>query len=178
MGLREKYEAYHKCRYTEDAIEAAVHLSARYIVDRYLPDKAIDLIDEAGSRARIVAFRTKKEKETCILSKFPADYWQEIRTVQSMHEMVMALLNVFFYFCAICLSFWFKMTFLTCWFRRPSLNTMAHLALMIPVNSYLTRIYLMQQMIMSMFVACKKLSAFICIYLGLFSERLTCYFLF
>ncbi|XP_061376104.1 chaperone protein ClpD, chloroplastic isoform X2 [Gastrolobium bilobum] len=87
MGLREKYEAYHKCRYTEDAIKAAVHLSARYIVDRYLPDKAIDLIDEAGSRARIEAFKMKKEQETCILSKCPADYWQEIKTVQSMHEM-------------------------------------------------------------------------------------------
>jgi len=71
-------------------------LSARYIVDRYLPDKAIDLIDEAGSRARIVAFKKKKEQETGILSKCPADYWQEIRAVKSMHEMVMALLPVFF----------------------------------------------------------------------------------
>ncbi|XP_027351375.1 chaperone protein ClpD, chloroplastic isoform X1 [Abrus precatorius] len=87
MGLREKYEAHHKCRYTEDAIKAAVDLSARYIVDRYLPDKAIDLIDEAGSRACIQAFKMKKEQETGILSKCPADYWQEIRTVQSMHEM-------------------------------------------------------------------------------------------
>lgn len=95
MGLREKYEAYHKCRYTEDAIMAAVHLSARYIVDRYLPDKAIDLIDEAGSRARIEAFKMKKKQETCILCRSPADYWLEIRTVQSMHEMVMALLTVF-----------------------------------------------------------------------------------
>ncbi|CAJ1974732.1 unnamed protein product [Sphenostylis stenocarpa] len=86
-GLCEKYEAYHKCRYTADAIKAAVELSARYIVDRYLPDKAIDLIDEAGSRARIVAFKKKKEQETGILSKCPADYWQEIRAVKSMHEM-------------------------------------------------------------------------------------------
>ncbi|RDX80506.1 Chaperone protein ClpD, chloroplastic, partial [Mucuna pruriens] len=86
-GLREKYEAYHKCRYTADAIKAAVDLSARYIVDRYLPDKAIDLIDEAGSRARIEAFKKKKEQETGILSKCPADYWQEIKAVKSMHEM-------------------------------------------------------------------------------------------
>ncbi|BAT79060.1 hypothetical protein VIGAN_02186400 [Vigna angularis var. angularis] len=86
-GIREKYEAYHKCRYTADAIKAAVDLSARYIIDRYLPDKAIDLIDEAGSRARIVAFKKKKEQETGILSKLPADYWQEIRAVKSMHEM-------------------------------------------------------------------------------------------
>lgn len=70
-------------------------MSARYIVDRYLPDKAIDLIDEAGSRARIVAFKKKKEQETGILSKLPADYWQEIRAVKSMHEMVMTLHPVF-----------------------------------------------------------------------------------
>ena len=66
MGLREKYEAHHKCKYTPEAIKAAVHLSARYIADRYLPDKAIDLIDEAGSRAHIQAFRRKKAQETCI----------------------------------------------------------------------------------------------------------------
>ncbi|KAK7410969.1 hypothetical protein VNO78_02247 [Psophocarpus tetragonolobus] len=87
MGLSEKYEAHHKCRYTVEAIKAAVDLSARYIVDRYLPDKAIDLIDEAGSRARIEAFKKKKEQETGILSKCPADYWQEIKAVKSMHEM-------------------------------------------------------------------------------------------
>ncbi|KAL4295040.1 hypothetical protein HN51_045919 [Arachis hypogaea] len=87
MGLREKYESHHKCIYTEDALKAAVQLSARYIVDRYLPDKAIDLIDEAGSRAHIEAFKKRKEQETCVLSKDPADYWQEIKDVQSMHEM-------------------------------------------------------------------------------------------
>ncbi|KAK7282161.1 hypothetical protein RIF29_10746 [Crotalaria pallida] len=87
MGLREKYEAHHKCRFTEDAIKAAVNLSARYISDRYLPDKAIDIIDEAGSRAHIEDFKKKKEQDTCVLFKSPADYWQEIRDVQSMHEM-------------------------------------------------------------------------------------------
>lgn len=95
MGLREKYEAHHKCRYTTDAIKAAVNLSARYICDRFLPDKAIDLIDEAGSGAHIEAFRRKKEQETCVLFQSPADFWQEIRTVQSMHEMVMALFTAF-----------------------------------------------------------------------------------
>ncbi|OMO52318.1 Chaperonin ClpA/B [Corchorus olitorius] len=90
LGLREKYESHHHCKYTLEAINAAVYLSARYISDRYLPDKAIDLIDEAGSRARIEAFRRKREQETDILSKGPDDYWQEIRTVQAMHEVVMA----------------------------------------------------------------------------------------
>ncbi len=52
-GLRDKYEAHHKLKITDDAIEAAVRLSVRYISDRRLPDKAIDLIDEAASHKRI-----------------------------------------------------------------------------------------------------------------------------
>jgi ATP-dependent Clp protease ATP-binding subunit ClpC len=52
-GLRAKYEEHHKAEFTDKAIEAAVKFSDRYIADRFLPDKAIDLMDEAGSRARI-----------------------------------------------------------------------------------------------------------------------------
>ncbi len=52
-GLKDKYEAHHKVKITDDAICAAVELSSRYITDRYLPDKAIDLIDEAASKKRI-----------------------------------------------------------------------------------------------------------------------------
>ncbi len=52
-GLRDKYEAHHRVKFTDDALEAAVNLSERYITDRYLPDKAIDLIDEAGAKVRI-----------------------------------------------------------------------------------------------------------------------------
>ena len=55
-GLRDKYEAHHKIRITEEAMEAAVRLSSRYIGDRFLPDKAIDLVDEAASRVRLRAF--------------------------------------------------------------------------------------------------------------------------
>lgn len=55
-GLRDKYEAHHKLRISDEAIEAAVNLSVRYIGDRFLPDKAIDLIDEAASRLRISSF--------------------------------------------------------------------------------------------------------------------------
>lgn len=55
-GLRDKYEAHHKVKITDDAIFAAVKMSARYIADRYLPDKAIDLVDEAASRVRLNAF--------------------------------------------------------------------------------------------------------------------------
>ncbi len=52
-GLRDRYEAHHRVSYTDDALVAAANLSDRYISDRFLPDKAIDLIDEAGSRMRI-----------------------------------------------------------------------------------------------------------------------------
>ena len=52
-GLRNKYEAHHKVKIGDDAVEAAVKLSARYITDRFLPDKAIDLIDEAASKVRL-----------------------------------------------------------------------------------------------------------------------------
>ncbi len=52
-GLRDRYEAHHHVHYTDDALEAAVQLSDRYIQDRFLPDKAVDVIDEAGARMRI-----------------------------------------------------------------------------------------------------------------------------
>lgn len=55
-GLKDRYEAHHKVKITDGAIEAAVKLSARYISDRFLPDKAIDLVDEAASRVRLRTF--------------------------------------------------------------------------------------------------------------------------
>ncbi len=55
-GLRDRYEAHHKVKITDEAIQAAVKLSSRYISDRFLPDKAIDLIDEAASRVRLRAY--------------------------------------------------------------------------------------------------------------------------
>ncbi|MBS0629698.1 MAG: ATP-dependent Clp protease ATP-binding subunit [Verrucomicrobia bacterium] len=67
-GLKPKYEEHHKCIYTDDAIRGAVYMSDRYLVGRYLPDKAIDLIDEAGAKARVGSMLqpeeiTKYEKE-------------------------------------------------------------------------------------------------------------------
>ncbi|PYS84501.1 MAG: ATP-dependent Clp protease ATP-binding subunit ClpC [Acidobacteria bacterium] len=56
-GVRERYEAFHQVRYTAEAIEAAVYQSNRYIPDRFLPDKAIDVIDEAGARVKLRARR-------------------------------------------------------------------------------------------------------------------------
>lgn len=55
-GLRDKYEAHHKVKISDEAIENSVKMSARYIADRFLPDKAIDLIDEAASRVRLKAY--------------------------------------------------------------------------------------------------------------------------
>ncbi len=64
-GIREKYEAFHRARITDEALEAAVKLSQRYINNRYLPDKAIDLMDEAASKVRIQAVaQPEKIRET------------------------------------------------------------------------------------------------------------------
>jgi ATP-dependent Clp protease ATP-binding subunit ClpC len=60
-GLRHKYEEHHKAEFTDSAVEAAVKLSDRYITDRFLPDKAIDVLDEAGSRARITTMTRPPE---------------------------------------------------------------------------------------------------------------------
>ncbi|MGN1299217.1 MAG: ATP-dependent Clp protease ATP-binding subunit, partial [Candidatus Scatovivens sp.] len=61
MGLRDKYEAHHNIKITDDAIEAAVDLSIRYITDRYLPDKAIDLIDEACAKTKLETYTEPEE---------------------------------------------------------------------------------------------------------------------
>jgi C-terminal, D2-small domain, of ClpB protein./UvrB/uvrC motif./ATPase family associated with various cellular activities (AAA)./Clp amino terminal domain./AAA domain (Cdc48 subfamily). len=93
-GLRDRYEAHHRVAITDEAIEAAVQLSSRYINDRYLPDKAIDLIDEAGSKVRLRSYRTpsgmkelehkleevKKEKDAAVQS-------QEFEKAASLRDM-------------------------------------------------------------------------------------------
>ncbi|MGE5677863.1 MAG: ATP-dependent Clp protease ATP-binding subunit [Pseudomonadota bacterium] len=77
-GLRDKYEAHHKVKITDEAIRASVDLSDRYITDRYLPDKAIDLVDEAASKVRIKLFTAppdmkKLEEELAALDKEKAE---------------------------------------------------------------------------------------------------------
>ncbi len=64
-GLKDRYESHHGVRITDDAIIAAATLSDRYISDRFLPDKAIDLIDEAGSRCgwRLIRCQSKSTKQ-------------------------------------------------------------------------------------------------------------------
>ncbi len=61
MGLRDRYEAHHKVKITDEAIRSAVDLSSRYIADRFLPDKAIDLIDESASKVRLVSLTAPDE---------------------------------------------------------------------------------------------------------------------
>src|SRR5207249_5453781 len=53
FGIKERYEKFHAVAYTDEAVESAVHTSTRFIPDRFLPDKAIDLIDEAGARVKL-----------------------------------------------------------------------------------------------------------------------------
>ena len=82
-GLRDRYEAFHKAKITDEALKAAVSLSSRYITDRFLPDKAIDVVDEAASKVRMQVFSTapdvkaleerlkvvKNEKEAAVTSQ-------------------------------------------------------------------------------------------------------------
>jgi len=63
-GLRARYERHHVVRITDEAVVAAVELSARYVTERFLPDKAIDLVDRAGARVRLRKKRTNKQKKT------------------------------------------------------------------------------------------------------------------
>ncbi len=65
LGLRDKYEAHHKVKIDDEAVKAAVRLSSRYIADRFLPDKAIDLIDEAASRVRLAAYTPPTDLREC-----------------------------------------------------------------------------------------------------------------
>ena len=97
-GLREKYEAHHKLKISDKALEAAVRLSVRYIADRYLPDKAIDLIDEAASRLRISAhtspdhLKTMEEKlKQLSADKESAIAAQEFETAARLRDEEQAL---------------------------------------------------------------------------------------
>ena len=88
MGLKARYEAHHKCRISDEAVMSAVELSARYIPDRFLPDKAIDLMDEAGSKARMNAFRQSKAQQSSVLERGASEYWKEILAVHQAQEAV------------------------------------------------------------------------------------------
>ncbi len=67
LGLRDRYEAHHKVRFSDEALTAAARLADRYVTDRHLPDKAIDLMDEAAAKLRVALYSMPselKEKKT------------------------------------------------------------------------------------------------------------------
>ena len=86
MGLKEKYEEHHSVKYSNNAIEACVHLSERYISDRFLPDKAIDILDETGARAHLYNDKVPKniisieKKIDSLRSK------KEIKVIKQLYE--------------------------------------------------------------------------------------------
>jgi ATP-dependent Clp protease ATP-binding subunit ClpC len=77
-GLAPRYEAHHRCVYAPGALAAAVSLSSRYVADRFLPDKAIDLMDEAGSRARIDAYLARRAGGARGVDANGAETWAEL----------------------------------------------------------------------------------------------------
>ncbi len=83
-GLQDRYEKHHHVKYTDKAIEAAVRLSERYITDRYLPDKAIDVMDEAGARVHL---------NNIVVPKAITDLEEKIKRLQSEKEAVVASQN-------------------------------------------------------------------------------------
>ena len=89
-GLKEKYESYHNVKITDEAIIEAIDLSIRYITDRYLPDKAIDIIDEASSRVRMRVVSNKKENNDDIYEGILLD----INTQQDEDELIVDALIV------------------------------------------------------------------------------------
>merc|ERR1719398_449053 len=97
-GLRERYEMHHKLRYTDEALEAAAQYSSQYISDRFLPDKAIDLIDEAGSRVRLKhaqlpeeAKELDKELRALLKEKDAAVRGQDFEKAGSLRDREMEL---------------------------------------------------------------------------------------
>ncbi len=106
MGIRDKYEAHHKVEITDDALIAAANLSARYITDRFLPDKAIDLVDEAASKVKLKSYtapdtisqlrkeseKIKNEKEEAILQQ-DFEKAAELRTKETQIEQELSELK-------------------------------------------------------------------------------------
>ena len=93
LGLRERYEAHHKARITDEAVHAAVELSWRYISDRFLPDKAIDLMDEAASRVRLRVYnappdmkKLRAKLETLLKQKEEAVSRQDYETAAAVRD--------------------------------------------------------------------------------------------
>jgi len=99
-GLRDRYEAHHKLKITDEAIEAAVKMSSRYINDRFLPDKAIDLVDEAASRVRMANLKLppdlkdlESQKEALTKEKEAAVHSQDFERAAGLRDREKELLK-------------------------------------------------------------------------------------
>lgn len=99
-GLRDKYEAHHNVKITDEAILAAIELSSRYITDRFLPDKAIDLMDEASSKARLKSFvepnhlkDLEKQVEKMEIEKEEAINTQDFEKAARLRDESLQLIN-------------------------------------------------------------------------------------
>ena len=85
-NLQERYERHHQGIFEAEALSAAVRLSARYIPDRFLPDKAIDVMDEAGSRMRIQACAARR---AAVLGRHHLQEWEQlVQVLDSKDEMM------------------------------------------------------------------------------------------
>lgn len=93
QGLAERYEAFHQIRYSKEALEAAVYQTNRYIPDRFLPDKAIDVLDEAGSRAKLLYQREGQPEPSW---KETVDNWKRITDEDRLFALELKTLEDFF----------------------------------------------------------------------------------
>ena len=102
--MQERYERHHQCIYDADALPAAVALSCRYIPDRYLPDKAIDVMDEAASRVRIQAYTARR---AAVLGRHHLQEWEQLVQVLDAKDEAIQV-----YFCAT--GAWLRSALCTC----------------------------------------------------------------
>jgi len=89
--LQERYERHHQCIYDEDALPAAVTLSSRYIPDRFLPDKALDVMDEAASRVRMQAYTARR---AAVWGRAVAEWDHLVQVLDAKDEAVQVSLSL------------------------------------------------------------------------------------
>ena len=91
FALQERYERHHQCIYDADALPAAVALSSRYIPDRFLPDKALDVMDEAASRVRIQAYTARR---AAVWGRAVAEWDHLVQVLDAKDEAVQVSLSI------------------------------------------------------------------------------------
>ena len=91
FALQERYERHHQCIYDADALPVAVALSSRYIPDRFLPDKALDVMDEAASRVRIQAYTARR---AAVWGRAVAEWDHLVQVLDAKDEAVQVSLSI------------------------------------------------------------------------------------